>query len=54
VSIEVGSDMDLLPLLVKEIIENVSVLKLGMTKPGFRVSIPSTGSSPQRGGVFDP
>jgi hypothetical protein len=37
--------MDILPLLVKETIEKVLVLKSGMTKPGSRVSIPSTDSS---------
>jgi hypothetical protein len=54
VSIEAGSDADLLPLLVKETVGKISVLKSGETKPGSRVVILLVGNSPQGGGVFDP
>jgi hypothetical protein len=47
-SIEVGSEIDLLPLLVKETVEKVSVLNSGKTNPGSRVSILLVDSSPQK------
>jgi hypothetical protein len=52
-SIEVGSEIDLLPLLVKETVEKVSALNSGKTNPGSRISILSMDGSPQRSGAFD-
>jgi len=45
VSIEEGSEVDLLPLLVKEMVGKILVLKSGEPKPGSRVTILSTGNS---------
>jgi len=52
-SIEVGSEKDLLPLLVKETVEKVSALDSGKTNPGSKVTILLVDSYLQKGGVFD-
>jgi len=51
-SIEAGSEIDLLPLLVKETIEKVSSLNSGKTNSGSRILILSMDVSPQRSSVF--
>jgi hypothetical protein len=51
--IEAGSEIYLLPLLVKETAEKVSTLNSGKTNPRFRVSILSMDDSPERSEAFD-
>jgi hypothetical protein len=51
--IEIGIEVDILPLLVKQTVEKVSALNSVKTNSGSRISILSMDDFPQRSGAFE-